>query len=118
MELESRVKNRLGISAFEGTYDMLIIEYIMSAKDSILVYCNRKTLPQRIDSIIVNLTIDMMKASGDFDLVNKNPKQADSISMGDMSLKFVSSQGAAVDATILVCNYGRQLNRFRRFGVR
>lgn len=87
--------------------------YVGRAVDKILIYCNRKDLPDQLLSTVAQIAEDMLKV----DLVKADEKEVASISRGDTAISYrdgSENQKATVD---FMKDYEKPLNRFKKMNL-
>ncbi len=87
--------------------------YIRRAVKQILIYCNRKDLPEDLQDTAVQIAEDMMTADG----VRESGKDVASVTRGDTSITYRDESVSRQSAVVFMKNYERTLNHFRKMNL-
>lgn len=87
--------------------------YVRRAVDKILIYCNRRDLPDPLLSTVVQIAEDMLRA----DLVVESGKEVASINRGDTAISYRDSSGRQQPTVDFMKNYEASLNRFKKMNL-
>ena len=87
--------------------------YIRRAVKQILIYCNRKDLPEDLQDTVVQIAEDMLKANG----VKESGKEVASVTRGDTSITYRDESISRQSAVVFMKNYERTLNHFRKMNL-
>lgn len=109
MEIK-RLKALLGISENDMSQDVALQFVIDDVQETIINYCNLKTLPAGLEHTAYRMAMDLWR----FDQPGEEsaPLTAVSISEGDTSSSFSSTSDALAGGVLR--DYRGQLNRYRK----
>lgn len=113
MELEVlKLKPLLGIALDDKEQDFALNFLLDNVKETILNYCNLKTLPTGLENTAYRMAIDTYRNEqvGKSEMDNR----VSSIEEGDTKVSFNSNNFDSTYTSSLLKNYQYQLNRYRR----
>lgn len=87
--------------------------YVGRAVDKILIYCNRRDLPDPLLSTVVQIAEDMLRA----DLVVEDGKEVAGINRGDTAISYRDNSGKQKATVDFMKNYEASLNRFKKINL-
>lgn len=107
------LKSLLGIG--DSSKDDILNFIIAKVSDMVCNYCRLKTVPVRLERVMLNMCVDLYRAEC------LGQEQADGpvrgISEGKVSVTFASATNSAEDEGMaFLRNYIGQLNRYRKVG--
>lgn len=113
MELEVlKLKPLLGIALDNKEQDFALNFLLANVKETILNYCNLKTLPAGLENTAYRMAIDTYRneqiGKGEMD------NRVASIKEGDTTVSFSGSNFDSTYTSSLLKNYQYQLNKYRR----
>ena len=106
------LKPLLGIELDDKSQDTVLNFMLGNIEETILNYCNLKTLPQGLKFTTYRMAVDLCRNEqlG----VNETEKPVSSLSEGDTSVGFSSSIYETSFTDSLLKRYDKQLSRYRR----
>lgn len=87
--------------------------YVKRAADKVLIYCNRKDLPEPLLNTVVQIAEDMLKA----DSVVKTESAVASVTRGDTAISYKDNSVSQTETVNFMKNYQSTLNRFRKMNL-
>ena len=90
-----------------------VIRQVRRAVDRILIYCNRRDLPEQLLSTVSQMASDMLRAEGHA----KEEKDIAGITRGDTSISYRDSSKDRSSTVDFMKDYAHVLNRFRRMNL-
>lgn len=87
--------------------------YVRRAVDKILIYCNRKDLPDQLTGTAAQIAEDMLKA----DMVAQSERDVASINRGDTAISYRDNSGSQTAAIDFMKDYKNSLNRFKKMNL-
>lgn len=94
----------------KDTDEFILSKYTRRAVNQVLAHCNRVDLPEEIWDVVEQITESMLQVDG----FMKIEKGVSSISRGDMSISYDTSQTALQNVAAFVGNVDCQLMHFKK----
>ena len=88
----------------------IITRYARCVKLKVLAHCNRNDLPEALESVVAEITEDMLIADG----VIKKDDEVSSVSRGDTSISYRDKSSAYQQAVEFMKDYECELVHFKK----
>lgn len=103
-DLLQQIKIRLLIDEEDTSKDAVLLSYLSEIQEKVKSYCNRKTIPERLQFILIRMTVEL------YGISDRNDRKVKSETQGSRTLQYAGVD----DVDSIVSSFALELNRYRR----